>query len=111
MLTDYRLRASSLAIIGGGIAGLIGNPNGIGNVPTNVGYYKPKYYDRFGHKDVMLEKVDSSSSNATKMVKRKNPPTPPQSSRKVATTARTLRSRSAQMPRQVPYVSVPAHSC
>lgn len=52
--------------------------------------------------------VDSSSSNATQMAKRKNPPTPPQSSRKIATTARTLRSRSAQMPRQVPYVSVPA---
>lgn len=51
--------------------------------------------------------VDSFSSNATQMAKRKNPPTPPQSSRKVATTARTLRSRSAQLPRQVPYVAVP----
>lgn len=109
MLTDYRLRASSLAIVGGGIAGLIGNPNGIGNAPTKVGFYKPKYYDRFGHKDVMFEEVHSFSSNATQMAKRKNPPTPPQSSRKVARTARSSRQRSARLPRQLAaYVAVPA---
>lgn len=51
-------------------------------------------------------KDDSFSSNATQMAKRKNPPTPPQSSRKIAATSRTVRQRSSS--RQVPYVSIPA---
>jgi len=108
-LDSFRRFATGMAAVGGVLSTIP-----FGHVPGEVGLYKPYKYkawhglDEVGYKKVSSWPVHSSSSNATQMAKRKNPPTPPQSSRKVATTARTLRSRSAQMPRQAPYVSVPA---